>query len=79
MRRILLVSLVIVLLVLHQDFWNWGKFDPMLFGALPIGLAYHAAFCVACSVLMWLLVTFAWPKHLEEVEKEPDARKGEGH
>jgi hypothetical protein len=81
MRRVLLVLLALALLVLHQDFWNWAEYKPLAFGFLPIGLTYHAIFCVACSILMWLLVTFLWPKHLEEIEKEPDARKdmGGGH
>jgi hypothetical protein len=36
--------------------WNWNKPDPMVFGFLPIGLAYHAAYSIACSVMMAILV-----------------------
>ena len=47
----------------------------------PIGLAYHAGYSVACSVLMFLLVKFAWPKHLEQYEALPPqpGASEEGH
>jgi hypothetical protein len=37
-----------------------------VFGFLPIGLFYHAALTVLCSGVLLLLVTVAWPAHLEE-------------
>ena len=54
------------LYVLHQDVWFWRDARPLVFGFLPIGLFYHAAFTVACSALMWLMVKLAWPRHLDE-------------
>ena len=69
MKRILLVVAVGVLYLLHQDFWFWRS-SRLVFGFIPIGLFYHACFSVAAALLMWLLVTFAWPSHLErEVEQ----------
>ena len=73
MKRILLIVAVIALYVLHQDFWFWRTpyiFGILPFGFIPIGLFYHACFSVFASLLMWLLVTFAWPSHLErEIEQ----------
>jgi hypothetical protein len=66
MKRALLVLAVAVLYVLHQDIWFWRTARPLVFGFVPIGLAYHAAFSVACALVLWLLVTFAWPAHLED-------------
>jgi hypothetical protein len=60
-----LAALVMLLYVLHQDVWFWSSIRPLLFGFLPVGLAYHAAYCVAIAALMWLLVRYAWPSHLE--------------
>jgi hypothetical protein len=57
--------LLAVLYVLHQDFWFWFAARPLVFGFLPIGLFYHAAFTLACSIVMWVLVAQAWPAHLE--------------
>jgi len=58
---------LIVLYVLHNDLWLWN--DRTLVFGLPIGLAYHFGFSIVTAVLMLLLVTYAWPKHLE-VEAE---------
>jgi len=71
MKKILLVVAVAFLYILHQDIWFWRTARPLVFGFLPIGLFYHACFSIAASLLMWLLVTFAWPSHLEkEVEQQ---------
>jgi hypothetical protein len=66
MKKLLLLLLVLAVYTAHQDVWNWGKADPLVFGFLPIGLAYHAAFSVLTAAMMAVLVTFAWPKQLEE-------------
>lgn len=71
MKRVLLVVAVAALYVLHQDFWFWRTAYPLVFGFVPIGLFYQACFSVAAAFLMWLLVKFAWPEHLErEIEKQ---------
>ena len=71
LRITLLTLLVVAVYVLHQDFWNWKKADPLVFGFLPIGLAYHAAYSIVAALTMALLVKFAWPKDLEQVEPHP--------
>ncbi|MDX6611869.1 MAG: hypothetical protein QOD75_1055 [Blastocatellia bacterium] len=71
MKRILLVVAFIALYASHQDFWYWRTAYPLVFGFVPIGLFYQACFTVAASLLMWLLVKFAWPGHLEsEIEND---------
>jgi hypothetical protein len=77
MKRALLVLAFAVLYLLHQDIWFWGQARPLVFGFLPIGLFYHACFSVACALFMWLLVTHAWPGHLER-EVEGDRPGGDG-
>jgi hypothetical protein len=67
MKAFLLVTLVILFYVMHQDFWFWREARPLVFGFMPIGLFYHAAFTAACAGLLWLLVTVAWPEHLERL------------
>lgn len=63
---LLLGAAIAALYVLHQDVWFWGTARPLVFRFLPIGLAWHAAYCVAAAVLLWALTRFAWPAHLEE-------------
>lgn len=64
----MLLALVVTMYVLHQDFWNWRRIEPLVFGFLPIGLAYHAAYSILAAGMMAVLVRFAWPKHLEKTE-----------
>jgi hypothetical protein len=70
MKKILLFVLIAAIYVLHQDFWNWGKADPMIFGFLPAGLAYHAAYSIAAAALMAILVKTAWPSELEDTKNQ---------
>lgn len=73
LSRILLTVAVVTLYALHQDVWNWRTAHPLIFGFLPIGLAYHAAFCLAAAALMWLLTRFAWPVLSERREPQGPA------
>ncbi len=59
------VIIVAALYLLHQDVWFWRAARPLVFGFLPIGLAYHAAFTVVTSIALWGLVRLIWPSHLE--------------
>jgi uncharacterized protein DUF3311 len=72
MNRWIAPALIALLYVFHQDFWFWRETRPLAFGFMPIGLFYHAVFTVVCALVMWLLVTRAWPAHLES--STPDDR-----
>ena len=72
-RTLLLTLMVIAVYLLHQDYWNWKKADPLIFGFLPIGLAYHAGYSILACIMMAVLVKFAWPKHLETSESADNA------
>jgi hypothetical protein len=62
----MLVALfLLAFFALHQDTWFWGASQPLVFGVLPIGLAYHAGYTLAVSVVMAILVRRCWPSHLE--------------
>lgn len=60
----LLVAMVLLVYVLHQDNWFWHD-RTLIFGVLPVGLAYHAGFSVLASITMALLVRYAWPADIE--------------
>ena len=61
--RWILYAAIVVLYVLHNDYWFW--YDPRIVLGLPIGLTYHVGYNLAAALLMFLLVRFAWPSHLE--------------
>jgi len=65
MTRTTAVLIVLVLYALHQDVWFWRDARPLVFGFMPIGLFYHAAYTVGLSFAFWLLVRLIWPSHLD--------------
>jgi hypothetical protein len=66
------VALVTALVyLLHQDFWFWRSARPLVFGFLPIGLAYHAAYTLGIALLMLYFVRRHWPAHLETEPSRP--------
>ena len=67
-KSISLTLLAALLYLLHQDFWFWRDARPLLFGFLPVGLAYHGAYTLAAAGLMILLCRYAWPGHLDRDE-----------
>lgn len=68
MNRTLLAIAVAVVYALHQDFWWWREARPLVLGFLPIGLAYHAFYCLLVTGLMWWLTRTAWPSHLDPAD-----------
>ena len=63
---VLLAFLIAGVYALHQDVWLWRAARPLVFGFLPVGLAYHAAYCLLVALLMWAVTVIAWPSHLEQ-------------
>jgi hypothetical protein len=59
------ILVTLALYALHQDLWFWREARPLVFGFLPIGLAYHAVYTLAAAGLMAWLGRVAWPAHLE--------------
>lgn len=66
-----LYAALAALFLLHNDFWLWHN-DSMLLG-LPVGLTYHIMLCALATLLMTLLVKFAWPQHLDAPDVEDGA------
>ncbi len=67
-------AFVVVLAILHYDFWYWSD-DTIVWGFMPIGLFYQALISVAAGVAWVLVVVYAWPTWVEEWA---DARDEEG-
>jgi len=68
-KKPFLVLLIVAMVILHQDFWLW-KNKSLVFGFLPVGLVYHVCYSILASIVMTILVRLAWPKHLEQLERE---------
>jgi formate hydrogenlyase subunit 3/multisubunit Na+/H+ antiporter MnhD subunit len=60
-------SLVGLLVVLHQDYWQWSN-ATLDFGFSPRALTYHACLSLAAAVVWVLATIFCWPKGLHDSE-----------
>jgi hypothetical protein len=58
-------GLVALVAILHYDFWYWDD-RSLVFGFIPIGLAYPAGISLLAALAWALVVRFSWPTHLEE-------------
>lgn len=75
-KNLLLTLLIATVYLLHQDFWNWKKIEPLVLGFLPVGLAYHVGYSIVAALTMVVLVRCAWPKHLDADEpRKPEIRR----
>ncbi len=69
MKRLVII-LGILLFVLHQDCWFWTD-GRLVFGFLPVGLAYHAAYSVVAALFWFMAIKLVWPSDVEEWADEP--------
>ncbi|MCH7995284.1 MAG: DUF3311 domain-containing protein [Planctomycetes bacterium] len=74
--RKLVYGLIILLAVLHQDFWWWHTAEPLVLGFVPIGLAFHAGISVAAAVLWALAVKYCWPADVDALDTVADQPEG---
>ena len=72
----------IALAILHHDFWYWAD-TTLVFGFMPIGLAYHSLFSLLAAGIWALAIKYAWPAHIDEklelLFKYPTAMKAEDY
>lgn len=59
------IVVFIVLAVIHQDQWNWDNAN-LVFGFIPVGLAYHVLYSIIVAIFWAVVVKFAWPSDLEK-------------
>ncbi|MGC6464057.1 MAG: DUF3311 domain-containing protein [Akkermansiaceae bacterium] len=72
----LIIIVFLVLVVLHQDFWNWDNAN-LVFGFMPVGLFYHACYSLTAALFWAIVMKVAWPASLEEwAEGDSDDAEG---
>jgi hypothetical protein len=42
---------------------------------MPVGLAFHAGFSIACAILGWAAIKYAWPHELERFAEEDNTEE----
>lgn len=76
MKR-LVVVLVAILLVAHQDYWAWDRIEPLAFGFMPIGLTWHVGISIAAAIVWALAVHYCWPADVDIAEQPVSAARSE--
>lgn len=74
--KYLIWTLIFLLCVLHQDYWQWNN-SSLDFGFLPRALTYHVALSLVAAGVWLLAITCYWKVDLVEA---PESRaKGSRH
>jgi len=63
--RYVVPALIVLLVILHQDVWFWHRYDPLIFGFIPVGLAWHAGISISAGLIGWLAARYCWPAHVD--------------
>ena len=74
-------GLMALVTVLHFDLWNWDTTE-VVFGFMPIGLAWQAGVSLAAAAVWALMMKIGWPHGVEGWAARPsglDSDTGEGH
>lgn len=70
--RLIIAGLVILLIILHQDNWNWDNTN-LVFGFIPVTLFYQMCISFGASVVWFMAIRIAWPDDLDgEVAESPE-------
>lgn len=69
MRAVIFGSIVL-LTILHQDFWWRDDHRSIVMGFLPVSLAYHIGVSIAASLLWGLACAYCWPADADVSDAE---------
>ncbi len=64
--RTLVWTAVVILIVVHQDFWFWDTYEPIVFGFMPIALAYHVLISILAAIVWFLATKYCFPNDVKE-------------
>jgi hypothetical protein len=62
---------VALLLILHQDYWQWDN-ATLDFGFLPRTMTYHIGLSIIVAIFWWSATYLCWPADLASDLAEND-------
>lgn len=65
---------ILALIVLHHDFWQWDRIEPLLWGWAPVALWYHVGVTLLSVAALYLLGHWVWPEPPNPELAGPDQR-----
>lgn len=63
--KLVIICLVILLIILHHDVWNWDNKEPV-FGFMPMALLWQAGISIGAGATWFLATKIAWPEFNED-------------
>ncbi len=64
------IAIIVLLIILHQDWW-WWESTSLVFGFIPIGLAYHALISILAGCAWAMAIRYLWPRGVDELSDSP--------
>lgn len=78
MARYLIFGLIVILAVVHQDFWWRDDHRTLVLGFLPVSFAYHIGVSTVACILWGLVCRYCWPRDLEIADQDAAASAPHG-
>jgi len=77
----LIYALIVLLAILHQDFWWRADHQTLVLGFVPVSLAWHIGVSIVACLLWGLACRYCWPDDLVNDDDEPllVGSRTEGH
>ncbi|MSU64532.1 MAG: hypothetical protein EXS38_00155 [Opitutus sp.] len=76
-KRSLITAYLVLLFFLHQDFW-WKDDPTLVFGFLPVSLAYHIGWTLLVALGWFFVGRYCWPDQLDEEPAPPGGAGDKG-
>lgn len=80
MRFGLVAFIVLIMFLLHNNFWTWqldGSF-PILFGFMPFAFSYYIFYTVLATFAMYITISLIWPDPPEDLTAPLGVKEEEG-
>ncbi|QDV89545.1 hypothetical protein RAS2_06150 [Phycisphaerae bacterium RAS2] len=68
--KLFVYFMVLLLILLHQDYWWRADHTTLVMGFLPVSLAYHVALSLAASLVWGLACKYCWPADAEVADSD---------
>tara|TARA_B100001105_G_C21975974_1_gene266992 strand:+ start:228 stop:482 length:255 start_codon:yes stop_codon:yes gene_type:complete len=75
--KYIVTGLVVLLVILHQDLWNWNQEEPVL-GFMPVALLWQVGISIGAAVTWWIATRIAWPSFEDPLDSETQSQPQQG-
>ncbi len=79
MRFALVTAIVLVMFLLHNNFWSW-QLDasfPLLFGFMPFAFSYYIFYTILATAAMYITILLIWPDPSEDLTSSVGVKEEE--